>query len=60
MDINLWSIGGTSYKGSDFPVVLFTQNPGRRSPDAHERRRKKDINRQWRGWTSWDASDSSA
>ena len=42
-DVNLWRIGGKSHKGSHFPVVFFTRSPCRRSPDACERRRGKQL-----------------
>ena len=47
MDVNLWRIGGANYKGSHFPVVFFTKNPGRRSPDAADRRRRSQNQKTW-------------
>ena len=45
LDVNLWKIGNQHYKGSHFPVLFFTHNPGRRSPDKLEERRKKQLAR---------------
>ena len=41
LDPEAWKIGGQHYKGSHFPVIAFTANRGRRSPDALERRHEK-------------------
>ena len=60
LDVNLWRIGGRNYKGSHFPIVFFTRNPCRRSPDANERRRKKQYQRKWSAWTEWTAKDTVA
>ena len=37
---------------SHFPVVFFTKNPCRRSPDACERRRRKQLE-QKSDWGTW-------
>ena len=55
LGVNLWRIGGINRKGSHVPVVFFTRNPCRRSPDANERRRLKELYRQWSAWAAWDA-----
>ena len=60
LDVNLWKIEGRNHKGSRFPVVFFTKNPCRRSPDANERRRKMQYQRKWSAWTEWTASDAVA
>jgi hypothetical protein len=54
LDVNLWRIGGKNHKGSHSPVVFFTKNPCRRSPDACERRRKKQLEgkTEWGTWAS--------
>ena len=57
LDVNLWRIGGKNHKGSHFPVVFFTKNPCRRSPDACERRRRKQLEQQsdWGTWAAWSS-----
>ena len=60
LDVNLWKIEGRNRKGNRFPVVFFTRNPCRRSPDASERRRKRQCQRKWSAWTEWIASDAVA
>ena len=52
LDVNLWRIGGKNHKGSHFPVVFFTKNPCRRSPDACERRRRKQLEGK-SDWGTW-------
>ena len=46
MDPNMWKIGGKQYKGSHFPLVAYTKNTSRRSPDANERRHRRGANRE--------------
>ena len=46
LDDDLWKIDGKQYKGSHFPLLAYTKNPCRRSPDANERRHKRGANRQ--------------
>ena len=41
LDVKLWKIGGQNYKGIHFPVLFFTHNTCRRSPDKLEERRQK-------------------
>ena len=43
LGVNLWRIDGKNHRGSHFPVVCFTKNACRRSPDASEGRRKKQL-----------------
>ena len=52
LGVNLWRIGGKNHKGSHFPVVFFTKNPCRRSPDACERRRRKQLEGK-SDWGTW-------
>ena len=43
---------GNHQKGSHFPICVFTNNVGRRSPEKLEERRRKNLQRQQRwGWT---------
>ena len=43
LDVDLWRIDGQNHRGSHFPVVCYTKKACRRSPDANERRRKKQL-----------------
>ena len=52
LDVNLWRLDGQIHRGSHFPVVCFTKNACRRSPDANERRRKKQLEAK-SGRTPW-------
>ncbi len=56
----LWKYAGDHYKGSHFPVCAFTNNLGRRSPQALKRRMFRNYKKQaWssdnrsRGWHTW-------
>ena len=46
---------GVHQKGSHFPICVFTNNVGRRSPQKLEERRQKQMQRQWRGSQWWPA-----
>ena len=60
LDVNLWRIGGKNHKCSYFPVVFSTKNPCRRSPDACERRRRKQLEgkSEWGTWHHKVISDA--
>ena len=40
LDARLWRCKGEHQKGSHFPICVFTNNVGRRSPEKLEERRK--------------------
>ena len=41
-----WKYKGSLYKGSHFPIVVYTDNTGRRSPESFARRSEK--NKLWK------------
>ena len=47
---------GVHQKGSHFPICVFTNNVGRRSPKKLEERRQKQKQSQWRGSQWWPAT----
>ena len=49
LQANIWKCDGEHYKGSHFPICVFTNNVGRRSPAKLEERGKKKGARQWQG-----------
>ena len=51
LDEALWAPGGANVKGSHFPICAFTNNVGRRAPEAlarRQQRRPMPRDRQWR------------
>ena len=46
---------GVHQKGSHFPICVFTNNVGRRSPQKLEERRQTQMQSQWRGSQWWPA-----
>ena len=44
---------GVHQRGSHFPICVFTNNVGRRSPQKLEERRQKQMWRSWRGPQWW-------
>ena len=49
LDARLWTCGGANVKGSHFPICAFTNNVGRRAPDAlamRQQRRPRPRNEQ--------------
>ena len=53
LDARLWRYKGVHQKGSHFPICVFTNNVGRRSPEKLEERRQKQMRRSWRGPQWW-------
>ena len=41
LDARLWTCGGANVKGSHFPICVFTNNVGRRAPEALARRQQR-------------------
>ena len=44
---------GVHQRGSHFPICVFTNNVGRRSPEKLEERKRKHMQRSWRGPQWW-------
>ena len=53
LDIRIWRCKGDHQKGSHFPICVFTNNVGRRSPEKLEERKRKYMQRSWRGPQWW-------
>ena len=49
----IWRYKGEHQRGSHFPICVFTNNVGRRSPEKLEERRQKQMRRSWRGPQWW-------
>ena len=49
----IWRYKGVHHRGSHFPICVFTNNVGRRSPEKLEERRQKQMRRSWRGPQWW-------
>ena len=48
LDKRIWMYDGVHQKGSHFPICVFTNNVGRRSPEKLEQRRQRHLQRlQW-------------
>ena len=47
LDARIWRYKGVHQLGSHFPICVFTNNVGRRSPEKLEERRNKQM---WRAW----------
>ena len=47
LDARLWRYKGVHQKGSHFPICVFTNNVGRRSPKKLEERKEKQKQRPW-------------
>ena len=48
LDIIVWNCNGIHEKGSHFPICVFTNNVGRRSPEKLEQRKQRHLQRlQW-------------
>ena len=54
----IWRYRGVHQKGSHFPICVFTNNVGRRSPEKLEERRQKQMWRSWRSPQQWWAQGS--
>jgi hypothetical protein len=70
LEFELWRLNGDHYKASHYPICVFTNNVGRRSPERLEARQQKARgNKQgkdyewqrWSGWwrSGWEAGDRS-
>ena len=57
LSAKIWRYKGVHQKGSHFPICVFTNNVGRRSPQKLEERRQKQMQRSWRG-SQWRAQGS--
>ena len=53
LSAKIWRCKGVHQKGSHFPICVFTNNVGRRSPQKLEERRQNQMQRQWRGSQWW-------
>ena len=53
LDIRIWRCKGDHQKGSHFPICVFTNNVGRRSPEKLEERKRKFKQRPWKERWSW-------
>jgi len=53
LDAGIWRCKGVHQRGSHFPICVFTNNVGRRSPQKLEERRQKQMQRSWRGSQWW-------
>ena len=53
MDARIWRYKGVHQRGSHFPICVFTNNVGRRSPEKLEERRQKQMRRSRRGPQWW-------
>ena len=54
LDIRIWRCKGDHQKGSHFPICVFTNNVGRRSPEKLEERKRKCMQRSWpQKWSQW-------
>ena len=60
LDANIWRCKGVHQKGSHFPICVFTNNVGRRSPAKMDERKIKKEARQWQGsqWRTSVAEDA--
>ena len=45
LDARIWRCEGVHQRGSHFPICVFTNNVGRRSPQKLEERKQKQIQR---------------
>ena len=51
LDKKIWMYNGIHQKGSHFPICVFTNNVGRRSPEKLEERKQTQLQKQQRwGW----------
>ena len=46
LELSHWKVGGGTVRGSHFPLCVFTNNVGRRSPNATAERNQKALARQ--------------
>ena len=54
LDIRIWRCKGDHQKGSHFPICVFTNNVGRRSPEKLEERKQRFMQRSWpQKWSQW-------
>ena len=53
LSAKIWRYKGEHQKGSHFPICVFTNNVGRRSPEKLEERRQKQMQRSRRGPQWW-------
>ena len=53
LSAKIWRYKGEHQRGSHFPICVFTNNVGRRSPEKLEERRQKQMRRSWRGPQWW-------
>ena len=53
LDARIWRCKGVHQKGSHFPICVFTNNVGRRSPEKLEERKQKYMQRSWGGPQWW-------
>ena len=49
LDARIWRCEGVHQRGSHFPICVFTNNVGRRSPQKLEERKQKQLQRSWQG-----------
>ena len=56
LDARLWRYKGVHQKGSHFPICVFTNNVGRRSPEKLEERKRKFKQRPWACKERWSWS----
>ena len=56
LDIRIWRWKGDHQKGSHFPICVFTNNVGRRSPEKLEERKRKFKQRPWACKERWSWS----
>jgi hypothetical protein len=59
LELEHWKINGTERGGCHFPIMFYTQNMGRRSADANERRKIKAATMQKKTGSSGRAANSS-
>ena len=53
LSAKIWRYKGEHQRGSHFPICVFTNNVGRRSPEKLEERRQKQMRRSRRGPQWW-------
>ena len=51
LDADLWRCDGVEYKGSHFPICVFTNNIGRRSPEKLRERAQRSQNKKSTQWS---------
>ena len=61
LDARIWRCEGVHQRGSHFPICVFTNNVGRRSPQKLEERKQKQLQRSWQGsqWRTTRGRDCS-